>query len=85
MGNFLTYRSFNINGVSGLAPIIKVYVNGNGEFIKGKITATYQNKMTGTKLDPNNRVITRMQQLIKQDIPESIIELKNNGDIVLKD
>ena len=85
MGNFITYRRFNINGVSGLAPIIKVYVNGKGEFIKGKITATYQNKMTGTKLDPNNRVITRMQQLIKQDIPESIIELKDNGDIVLKD
>ncbi len=85
MGNFITYRRFNLNGVSGIAPIIKVYVNGKGEFIKGKITATYQNKMTGTKLDPNNRVITRMQQLIKQDIPESIIELKDNGDIVLKD
>jgi poly-gamma-glutamate capsule biosynthesis protein CapA/YwtB (metallophosphatase superfamily) len=85
MGNFCTYRRFNINGVSGIAPIIKVYVNGNGEFIKGKITATYQNKMTGTKLDPNNRVITRMQQLIKEDIPESVIEIKNNGDIVYKD
>ncbi|MCF6365507.1 MAG: CapA family protein [Bacteroidales bacterium] len=84
MGNFITYRRFNINGVSGLSPIIKVYINGKGEFIKGKITATYQNKMTGTKLDPNNRVITRMQQLIKQDIPESIIEIKNNGDIVYK-
>ena len=84
MGNFCTYRRFNINGVSGIAPIIKVYVNGKGEFIKGKITATYQNKMTGTKLDPNNRVITRMQQLIKEDIPESIIEIKDNGDIVYK-
>ncbi len=40
--------------------------------------------MTGTKLDPNNRIITRMQELIKQDIPESVIEIKNNGDIVLK-
>ena len=85
MGNFCTYRRFNIKGVSGIAPIIKVYVNGNGEFIKGKITATYQNKMTGTKLDPNNRVIVRMQELIKQDIPESVIEIKNNGDIILKD
>ncbi len=84
MGNFCTYRRFNIKGVSGIAPIIKVYINGKGEFIKGKITATYQDKMTGTKLDPNNRIITRMQELIKQDIPESVIEIKNNGDIVLK-
>ena len=84
MGNFCTYRRFNIKGVSGIAPVIKVYINGKGEFIKGKITATYQDKMTGTKLDPNNRIITRMQELIKQDIPESIIEIKDNGDIVLK-
>lgn len=85
MGNFCTYRRFNIKGFSGIAPIIKVYVNGNGEFIKGEITATYQDKMTGTKLDPNNRVITRMQQLIKKDIPESVIEIKDNGDIVYID
>ena len=85
MGNFCTYRRFNIKGVSGIAPIIKVYINGKGEFIKGKITATYQDKMTGTKLDPNNKVIKRMQELIKQDIPESVIEIKNNGDIILKD
>jgi poly-gamma-glutamate capsule biosynthesis protein CapA/YwtB (metallophosphatase superfamily) len=84
MGNFCTYRRFNINGVSGIAPIIKVYVNGNGEFIKGKITATYQDKMTGTKLDPSNRVIKRMQELVNEDIPESVVLIKDNGDIVYK-
>lgn len=83
-GNFCTYKRFNLRGVNGIAPIIKLYIDGNGKFIKGKITATYQNKQTGTHIDPNNRVITRMQQLVKQDIPESVIEIKNNGDIILK-
>ena len=82
-GNFCTYKRFNLRGVNGIAPIIKLYIDGNGKFIKGKITATYQDKQTGTHIDPNNRVITRMQQLVKQDIPESVIEIKNNGDIVL--
>jgi poly-gamma-glutamate capsule biosynthesis protein CapA/YwtB (metallophosphatase superfamily) len=85
MGNFCTYRRFNIKGVSGIAPIIKVYVNGKGEFIKGEVTATYQDKMTGTKLDPNNRVIKRMQELIAQDIPESVIRLTDKGEIIYKD
>jgi poly-gamma-glutamate capsule biosynthesis protein CapA/YwtB (metallophosphatase superfamily) len=84
MGNFCTYRRFNIQGVSGLAPIIKVYINGKGEFVKGKITATYQDKFTGTKLDPNNRVIKRMQELVKEDMPDSVIEIRDNGEIVLK-
>ena len=83
-GNFLTYKRFNLRGVNGLSPIIKLHLNGKGEFIKGKITATYQDKITGVHLDPNNRIITRMQQLMKQDIPEAIIEIKNNGDIVYK-
>ncbi len=84
LGNFCTYRRFNLRGVNGIAPIIKVYLDDNGKFLKGKITATYQDKMTGTKLDPQNRVIKRMQELMQQDIPEAIIEIKDNGDIVYK-
>jgi poly-gamma-glutamate capsule biosynthesis protein CapA/YwtB (metallophosphatase superfamily) len=84
MGNFCTYRRFNIQGVSGIAPIIKVFINGSGEFIKGEITATYQDKFTGTKLDPNKRVIKRMQELVREDIPESVIEIKENGEIIYK-
>ena len=37
-----------------------------------------------TKLDPNKRVIKRMQELIAQDIPESVITIKSNGEIVYK-
>ena len=85
MGNFCTYRRFNIKGVSGIAPIIKVFINGSGEFLKGEITATYQDKLKGTKLDPNKRVIKRMQELISQDIPESKIKIKDNGEIIYKD
>ena len=83
MGNFCTYRRFNIKGVSGYAPIIKLWLNKDGEFIKGKITATYQNKMTGTKLDPENKVIKRMQFLVKQDFPESKLTITDNGNILL--
>lgn len=83
-GNFLTYKRFNLRGVNGISPIIKLYINGKGEFLKGKIIASYQDKITGVHLDPNNRVIKRMQQLVKQDIPDAIIKIKDNGDIVFK-
>ncbi len=84
LGNFITYKRFNLRGVNGISPIMKLYVDGNGKFLKGKIIATYQDKLTGTHLDINNRVVTRMQQLMQQDIPESIIEIRNNGDVLRK-
>ncbi len=84
LGNFCTYRRFNLRGVNGIAPIVKVYVNNKGEFLKGKITAVYQDKMTGTKLDPDNRIIKRMQELQEQDIPEAVIKITDKGDIIYK-
>ncbi len=79
LGNFCTYRRFNIQGVSGLSPILKLWLDKNGNFIKGQITATYQDKMTGTKLDPDKKVIKRMQELTKQDFPEGVLKISDNG------
>ena len=81
LGNFCTYKRFVIRGVSGLAPIAKVYVNSKGEFIKAKLTATYQDKTLGTLPDSQNRVIKRMQQLMKADFPESKLVISDNGDV----
>ncbi len=85
LGNFCTYKRFNLRGVNGIAPIVKIYVNDKGEFLKGKITAVYQDKMTGTKLDPDKRIIKRMQELQKEDIPEALIKITDEGEIIYKD
>jgi len=79
LGNFCTYRRFNIQGVSGLAPIVKVWLDKNGNFIKGKITPIYQDKMTGTKFDTNKKVIKRMQELTLQDFPEGVLKISDDG------
>ncbi len=84
LGNFCTYRRFNIKGVSGLAPIVKVFVNEKGEFLKGEITPIYQDKFKGTKLDTQKRIIKRMQELVAQDFPDSKLEIKSDGEIVIK-
>ena len=35
LGNFCTYRGISVNGVNGLAPIIKVYTDPTGKFYQG--------------------------------------------------
>lgn len=79
MGNFCTYSNMNITGVSGIAPILKIFVNKSGEFQKAQIIPTYQIKYVGTKIDPNKRVISKIQDLTKQDIPEANISISNDG------
>lgn len=79
LGNFCTYRGISVNGVNGLAPIVKLYVNKKGEFIKGKIVPTYQTYETGVRVDPEKKVINLMRDLTKKDFPESLIQIDDNG------
>lgn len=79
LGNFCTYKGISITGVNGLAPIIKVFTNPEGEFLKGQITATVQTHATGIITDPQNSVIKIIQNLTKKDFPESKIQIDDNG------
>lgn len=79
LGNFCTYRGISINGVNGLAPIIKLYTTRNGEFLKGEITPTFQTYEAGVQIDPEKRVIRKMQELSKKDFPESPVQIDDNG------
>lgn len=79
LGNFCTYRGISVNGINGLAPIIKLYVDRNGKFFKGRIIPTYQTYGTGVRPDPQNQVIKIIQELTKKDFPESQIQIAENG------
>ena len=79
LGNFCTYRGISVNGVNGLAPIVKVFTDKTGKFIYGKIIPTYQTYETGVRIDPQNQVIKIVQELTKKDFPESQIRIDDNG------
>lgn len=79
LGNFCTYRGISVTGINGLAPIIKVFTNPKGEFLKGQITPTIQSHATGVKIDAQNSVIKIIQDLTKKDFPESKIQIDDNG------
>ncbi len=79
MGNFCTYRGISVNGVSGIAPIIKVYTNVEGKFFKARIIPTYQTYGTGVRIDAAKQVTKKIQELTKKDFPESRIHIDENG------
>ena len=79
LGNFCTYRGISVSGVNGLAPIIKVFTDRTGKFYYGKIIPTYQTYDAGVRIDPQNQVIKKIQELTKKDFPESQIRIDENG------
>lgn len=79
MGNFCTYRGISVNGVNGIAPILKIYTDRHGKFYQGKIIPTYQTYETGVRVDPMNQVIKKLQELTKKDFPDSRIQIGDDG------
>ncbi len=84
LGNFCTYGRFNLNGPNGIAPVVKVNINEEGKFLYGKIIPVFQLPGTGVKIDPENRVIREIQDLVALDFPETVIMISENGDINYK-
>lgn len=84
LGNFATYGRFNLSGVSGVAPILKVFVNNKGEFINAKVTSTKQLKPGGSLIDTTNAALKEIINLTKMDIPESDLIINLDGLILKK-
>jgi poly-gamma-glutamate capsule biosynthesis protein CapA/YwtB (metallophosphatase superfamily) len=79
LGNFCTYRGISVNGINGLAPIIKVFTDVAGKFYYAQITPTIQTYGTGVKIDSEKLVIKIIQDLSKKDFPESPVQIDDNG------
>jgi poly-gamma-glutamate capsule biosynthesis protein CapA/YwtB (metallophosphatase superfamily) len=79
LGNFCTYRGISVNGINGLAPIIKVYTDVAGKFYYAQITPTMQTYGAGVEIDSAKRVIKIIQDLSKKDFPESPVQIDDNG------
>lgn len=84
MGNFSTVSRVNVAGVNGLAPIFRIYTDPYGCFLKARITPTYQPADDrNPRYDPDNRVISVIQKLTRQDFPEADILISDDGWITV--
>lgn len=84
MGNFATYGRFSLAGVSGIAPIYKLYITRGGDFVKGEITPIQQLGEGGPTLDPNKTVFAEIRRLCQSDFPEIPWVFQEDGKFELK-
>lgn len=81
LGNFCTYGRFNLSGNNGLAPIVKININSEGEFLNGKLIAAKQIGAGTPVPDSNNKVIKLIKKISEEDLPESEISVDESGNI----
>jgi hypothetical protein len=84
LGNFCTYARFNLKGPNGFAPIVKLYVDKNGKFVKGEIFSIVQLGEGGVTLDESRQALKEIQRLTKIDFPETNLNIFDNGEVQLK-
>ena len=78
MGNFCTYSRFNLKGVNGIAPVFKLYLKKNGEFVRSEVLSIQQLGEGGPIPDPEFRVFKELEKLTKADSPEAPFIFMNN-------
>jgi poly-gamma-glutamate capsule biosynthesis protein CapA/YwtB (metallophosphatase superfamily) len=81
LGNFCTYGMFNLKGVSGIAPLLKIYVNEKGDFIRGTITSIKQEGEGGPLRDGNYGAYRSIKELTAADIPNSHLKFTDSVNI----
>lgn len=74
LGNFCTYGKFSLSGPQGTAPIIKVYIKRNGEFLKAEVTSIKQIRRGFPVTDDSETALKTIIKLTNSDF--------RNGDLV---
>ena len=84
LGNFATYKRFNLRGPNGVAPIIKVYTSREGVFRRGEVVPVYQPGEGGPRIDPQKRALTLLRELTTADFPGQALEITDDGALLRK-
>jgi hypothetical protein len=80
LGNFCTYGIISIKQEKGIAPILSVSLDKNGDFVRGKIYS-FKQKYPGFPLpDRKKRAARLMKQLSEADFPSSKIRIDDHGN-----
>lgn len=84
LGNFCTYGRFSLAGAAGIAPMVKLEINEQGEFLSGEVVPIYQQKTHGPKVDSQKRAISKLIELTNADFPNSPLNISADGQLTKK-
>lgn len=84
LGNFATPRGMSLHGATAYAPVLVARLDGNGNFIDGKIHGFIQYRDKGPRRDTGNAVVREIRTLTQEDIKDNRLDIADDGSITIK-
>lgn len=79
LGNFNTYGAFNLRGPNGIAPILNIELDANGNFLRAKVTSIQQSKTPPfLTIDRSHRAYRELRRLTQSDFPDTPLRFEYN-------
>jgi len=82
LGNFATYYGISVAGIKGVAPILRVTLDGDGRFVEGDIVSTRQLRPNGPSIDESNRALNLVRSLSIEDFGTPGLTFLTDGRII---
>ncbi len=82
LGNFATYRGFNLAGPLGVTAVLQLNLSGEGKFEGARMVPLLQIPGTGPAPDSTSQATTLINQVTALDFPGTGARLKPDGTVV---
>ncbi|MDZ4864899.1 MAG: CapA family protein [Gemmatimonadota bacterium] len=79
LGNFLTYRGFNLDGPLGITSLLVLDLDGDGRFVGGRLPPLLQLPLVGPQPDPSGAAVSLLQRITKLDFPLTGARIEADG------
>lgn len=80
LGNFCTWNGINVSGLGGLAPMLVVEIDEEGNFLAGRIISFTQQKAHYPQIDPDGEALRLIVVLTEEDFGGGGIMFGENGE-----
>lgn len=84
LGNFNTYGRFSLIGKKGIAPLLDIKLDRNGNFIHAKVISIKQDKINGLQIDYDQKAFLELRKLSNLDFPDTELDFRKLGEISIK-
>ena len=82
LGNFATYRGFNLEHVRGLTGVLQLDLSGTGGFLGARFVPMTQPARRGPQPDPGRAALRLLRTISAQDFGASAARIGDDGAIV---
>lgn len=81
LGNFLTYRGFNLDGALGQTTVLDLELDAEGSFLRARMPALVQLPQVGVAPDSTGAALHLLRRVTKLDFPRTGARIGTDGSI----